>query len=55
MFFILIYSVTDILVLSKPGSAQDASGLRPFGRDICPKSNDSYGMGTFNFQLPVSI
>ena len=47
-------SITDS-VLSNPADAQNVSCLGLSGRDICPKSSDSYGPGISNPQLLASI
>ena len=48
-------SVANLSALSNPADAQNVSCLGLCGRDICPKSYASYGPGTFNPQLSVSI
>ena len=48
-------SVAKFSALSSPADAQNVSCLGLCGKDICLKSYASYGLGTFNPQLSVSI
>ena len=48
-------SYTDFLAFSNPTGVQNVSCLERYGRDVCTKSFDWYGLGTFNPQLSVSI
>ena len=46
---------TNFIALSNPADAQDVSCLGLCGRDICPRSYASYGLGTVNPKMSVSI
>ena len=48
-------SVANFSTLSNPADAQNASCLGLCDREICPIIYSSYGLGTFNPQLSVSI
>ena len=48
-------SVTESPMLSNPADAQNVSCMGLCVRDLCPKSYASYGLGTLNSQLSVSI
>ena len=48
-------SIACFSALSNPADAQNVSCLGLCGRDICPKRYASYGLGTFNPQMSVSI
>ena len=49
------YLTDNFSAISNPADDQNGSCLGLCGWDICPKSNASYGLGTFNPQLSVSI